>query len=189
MADTYYSRQLGAQNTDSTSPLLFGGDDEMRFSQRRNPDLVKADKLMKQFTPKEAISIIDGMIKTGRIHMGMEEIEKILWISQKDQDAIMSNPDKAMVAHFKSKKKLIFHMAQALSWKTDAYNPIITALEELRQIHDDEVYSRAIKIQGSQNENDKQYGVLNTSIMKHDITQQQPQQVKKEGILKRFLGR
>jgi hypothetical protein len=80
-------------------------------------------------------------------------------------------------------------MAQALSWKTDAYNPIITALEELRQIHDDEVYSRAIKVQGSQNENDKQYGVLNTSIMKHDITQQQPQQVKKEGILKRFLGR
>ncbi len=189
MSDTAYSREFGVTNTEQGSPLFFGGDDEMMFSKRRNPELVKADKLMKQFTPREAIIILDEMIKTGKIHATLEELEKVLWVSQKDQDAIMSNPDRAMIQSFKSKKKLIFYMGQALSWKTDAYNPIITALEEVRQIHDDEVYSRAMKQNGGQNENDKQYGVLNTSIMKHEITQQQGQPAKKDGFLKKIFGR
>lgn len=184
-----YSREIGAQNNNQASPLLFGSDDEMMFSKRRNPELVKADKLMKQYTPNEAISKLDAMISTGRIDISMPELEQILWTALKHQDVIMGNPDKAMVAKHISRLNRVYLTGQALSWKTDAYNPVISALEELRKNQIEIIYSRAIKNGTAQNENDKQYGVLNTTINKHEITQREQPVVKEKGFLRRILGR
>ncbi len=187
--DTPYSQTMGVQDTENRAPMLFNSDDGMMFSKRSNPELVKADKLMRQYTPREAIRIIDDIQKTGNKHADIADTERVLWLLQKDADLIMSNPDKQMVQIWKSKMNIGFYTAQGSGWKTDVYNPRILSLELARRIHADALTSRAMKTTGGQNENDKQYGVLNTSINKHEITQQQTPQVKKPGLLGKLFGR
>lgn len=187
--ETNYSREIGGHDNNQPSNVLFGNDDEMMFSKRRNPELVKADKLMKQYLPNEITGIIDQILSTGRIDMSMLELEQILWTYLKYQDIIMGNPDKAMVARHISRLNRSFLTGQALSWKTDSYNPRITTIEELRKNLIEIIYSRSIKNGANPNENEKQYNSLNMTINKHEITQREQPIVKEKGFLRKLFGR
>jgi hypothetical protein len=162
--------------------------DGVGLSRRQTPDLFAARLHIRQENPGKLRKEI-AAIKQGHVHAGLGQIEEILLDGQEGQDGVLSSLDNGQIAKIKSRTRKMFIRNQMLSHKWDAYNPKLNAVEDMRQIHMEEMISRAMRGDNN-NERRLQHDVQTTSRIMQDINMKQVDNTpEKKGVIKRLLGR
>lgn len=183
----YYNQQLGLKDEETGPPALLNVGDEVEFSKRRFPDLANQRLMVKQENPRKWRAKIEGMVKEKQLNPDMAAILDIIFVGQEGQDAVLSSLDTKTKAAIRSRTNKLVILQQMKSYPWDAYNAPYMATEAMRQVHFDEIMSRAEKGDRN-NERLLQAEAQTTSVMKQELTQHAPLEEKK-GLLQRIFKR
>jgi hypothetical protein len=183
----YYDNALGTTSDGEAPAGFFDSGDGVEFSKRNAPDLANQRLMVKQENPRKWRTKINQMRKDQQISGELADIMDIILVGQEGQDAVLSSLDQKTKARIKSvtNKQVLLKQMKCYAW--DAYNPEFTTMEMMRQVHMDELLSRAEKGDRN-NERLLQAEAQTTSVMKQELTQHQAVPEKK-GLIKRIFGR
>ena len=139
---SYYSRELGlgtSERETGETPAVFNDGDDVEYSRRTAPELHYNRQMVRQENVKSWQNLLDNseIDDTSRLVMD------IVLTGQKGQDGILAALTDGDAAHIASNSTVEVIKLRMRSSRWDAYDPVVTATEAMRESHMREMLSRA----------------------------------------------